>query len=129
MTSSSVRPGNRAKSSSPGRRLRRQIFQICRLLLREPDAAQLLIAQLENAFRSERLSCQRREAIENGYRRFAVQLLVDNRFGQAAELGQSKLHAAWPHALDDGAQYGVRLFEVVHSLSHDLDLYIYHKDP
>src|ERR1700693_2939236 len=108
------------KVEQPSRRLDRQVFQICRLLLRQANASQLLITEFENALGSKRLARERREALENGHRRLAVQLLVDNRLGHTAKLWYAILHAARAHALDNGAQDGIALFQMVHSLSHNL---------
>ena len=109
------------------RRLRSQILQVRRLLLGQTRASQLRIAQLQNAFRSERLTGERGEALEDGRGRVAIELLVDDRLRQTAKLRRTILHTARPDAFNDGTQDRVGLLKVNNSLSHDL--YIYHKAP
>src|ERR1039458_5353903 len=122
MTFSSVSSGNRAKSSSPAAVFAARSFRYADFCLDNPDAPQLRIAQLENALRSQRFTRERCKAFEDRHRRLAVQLLVDNRLGQAAKLRQPKLHAARPHPLNNGTQDRIALFQMVYSLSHALAL-------
>jgi hypothetical protein len=112
MTSASEVPDRRAKSTSPLERLGRQVFQVRRFLFRQSRAAHLFIAQFENALGSQRLAGERGKALENCFRGLAVQLLVDDGLSQAVKLRRTKLHAARPNALDDGAHDGVRFLEM-----------------
>src|SRR5260370_26423086 len=98
--------------------LGRQIFQVSRLLLRQPHRAHLIVGELENSFRCQRLASQRSEWIEDCHSSLAVQLLVQDGFGQTVKLGRPKLHPTWPDALDNGAHYGVGFLKVCDGLSH-----------
>jgi len=91
-----------------------------RLLFRQSDATQLLIAELKDAFRTERLAGKRGEAFKNRCRGLAIQLLVDDRLRQAGKLRRSKFHAAWAHAVNNGTQDRIGFLEVMESLSHGL---------
>jgi hypothetical protein len=51
-------------------------------------------------------------------RGFAVQLLIDDCFGQAVEARLVVLHSTRPYALDDGAKDGVSFFQVADSMTH-----------
>jgi hypothetical protein len=80
----------------------------------------LLIIQLEDPLRGERLSCQRGKTVEDGYGGLAVELLVNNGLGQAVKLRRSEFHPARAHPLNDGAHNRVRLLEVIDGLAHGI---------
>jgi len=78
----------------------------------------LFVAQLQNALWRERIACQRGEAIEDGFRRLAVQLLVDDSFGQAMKLCRAILHAVRSHPFDDSPHDRILLLEMVNGFAH-----------
>src|SRR6266700_4210199 len=89
-----------------------EITQIGGLLLRQSHTAKLLLAQFQNPFRSERLSRERRETLEDGHRRLAIQLLINDGLGQTVKLRIAVFHAAGTDALDDGTHQGIGLTEM-----------------
>ena len=54
-------------------------------MLGESHRPQLRVRQLEDTFRLDRFTGQGGEALEDGYRRLAIQLLINDGFRQAVE--------------------------------------------
>ena len=71
------------------------------------------IRKFENALGSERITGEGGEALEDGGRRFSIQLLVEDRFGEVVEGRLAKLHFARTDAVDDGSQNGVGFLQMV----------------
>ena len=99
-----------------------EIFQVGRFLLGEASGAHLSVGEFENAFRREWIAGECREAFENRRRSSAVELLVDDGFGEAFELGRAVGYAAGADALDNGAQRWVGLLQVEDGFAHRLHL-------
>jgi hypothetical protein len=63
--------------------------------------------------------------LENRDCSFPIQLLVEDRLGQAMEGRLAILHPARPNFLDDGTEHRITLPQMIDRLSHDL--LVYHK--
>ena len=64
-----------------------EVAEIGRLLLRQPDRAHLSVGKSEDAFRRQWVAGGVGEALEDGGCGFAVELLIEDRFGQGVEGG------------------------------------------
>jgi hypothetical protein len=71
--------------------------------------------------RRDGVSHQIGEAIEDGDRSLAVELLIEDGLGEAVERGLAVFHAAGANALDDGGQGRVGLLQVENRFSHGQD--------
>jgi len=101
-----------------GLRLLGEIAQIRRLLAGQPDAAHFGIGEFENALRRQGIAGKGGESIENGRGRFAVQLLIEDRFSQRVKRGLAKLHPERTDALDNRGHDGVGFLQVVDRFAH-----------
>ena len=115
---------SRSKSSTPAE-FARKVFQIGRLLFRKADAAHLRVGKFQNAFRRQRITCKRGKALEDRGSRLAIQLLINNRLGNARKIRRTKLHSTRPNSLDNRTQNWIGFLEMIHGFSHGL--YVYHK--
>lgn len=94
------------------------VYQIRRFLSRQARGPHLLLGQLQDSFRRERISGKIGKALENRRSRFSVELLIGDGLGQIMEGRFVEAHAAGTNALDDRAQHRVGLLEVQDSFTH-----------
>ena len=122
--SASGKSGRRAKSSSPLEVFADRSFKYADFCFDNPAPriCSSLSLRMPSGVSGSPVSPAKRL---KSFGRLAVQLLVDDRFGQAVELGRRKLHAARPNALDDRPHDGVDFLRWVTALR--MGIYIYHR--
>src|SRR5580692_464157 len=82
----------------------RHVAQVGRLLLREAYRTHLFSGKLRDTFRSDRRTSESRKSLEDGYRSFPIQLLINDGLSQTMKHWLAEFHPAGPDVFNDSSE-------------------------